>query len=244
MTSSHVGSLSNVKLTVLVDNRLIDPRLESTWGLSILVEANNTTILFDVDTRWNIVYNNAQLLQAPLSKVDYIVISHWHGDHAGGLDDALEYYSSIGKRIGVIVPSRRIFHLIRGEFTVGAIPVKISEGIITSGVLGRFIKEQSLILNVEGKGPIILVGCSHPGLDKIVRRACRILGVESVYGVIGGYHVGLYGARRVERVFREYNVRIVGPAHCTGDDAIRFFKKRFGEGFVEVYTGRIIEFRR
>jgi len=41
--------------------------------------------------------------------------------------------------------------------------------------------------------------------------------------------------------FRELKVRKAGPTHCTGEEAIEIFKREYGEDFVEVGAGRIIE---
>jgi 7,8-dihydropterin-6-yl-methyl-4-(beta-D-ribofuranosyl)aminobenzene 5'-phosphate synthase len=59
------------------------------WGLSILVEVEGTKIL--VDTGMSIsAAHNAQLLGVDLSAVDWIVLSHGHADHTGGLREVLQ----------------------------------------------------------------------------------------------------------------------------------------------------------
>ena len=162
-----------------------------------------------------------------LSKVEKIVISHMHGDHAGGLDNALRYYARIQKPIEIHLPDRN--HLK---------PVVIMEGVVTTGVLGTFIKEQSLIINVKGKGPLILVGCSHPGLNTILNATCSILGIKQIYGVIGGYHIGERKAYQIVELFQKYRVRMAGPAHCTDDRAIEVFKTKMKDEFERIYTGK------
>ena len=54
------------------------------WGLSILIEVDGLRILADTGLSFSAVYN-AQLLGIDLSAIDWIVISHGHIDHTGGL---------------------------------------------------------------------------------------------------------------------------------------------------------------
>jgi len=58
------------------------------WGLSILVEVDELKILVDTGLSISAVHN-AQLLGIDLSTVDWIVISHGHADHTGGLRQVL-----------------------------------------------------------------------------------------------------------------------------------------------------------
>ncbi len=59
------------------------------WGLSILVEVNETRILMDTSLSFSAVYN-AQLMGIDLSTIDCIVLSHGHADHTGGLREVLK----------------------------------------------------------------------------------------------------------------------------------------------------------
>jgi len=67
------------------------------WGLSILVEVDGLSILFDTGPSPNIA-NNARLAGIDLTKIDYIVLSHGHADHTGGLREVLQ----AGKGVDVI----------------------------------------------------------------------------------------------------------------------------------------------
>ena len=49
--------------------------------------------------------------------------------------------------------------------------------------------DQAVILNVRGKGLVVLTGCGHSGIINIVRHAKRLTGVEQVYAVLGGFHL-------------------------------------------------------
>lgn len=54
------------------------------WGFAAMVEADGHRILFDAGTRPNTVLENAKALQVDLG-VDEMMLSHFHGDHNGGL---------------------------------------------------------------------------------------------------------------------------------------------------------------
>ena len=78
-----------MKLTVLVENTtLIDKYLLGEPGLSFLLEAGGKKILFDTGYS-DVFIKNAKLLGIPLEDLDYIVISHGHNDHVGGLKPLL-----------------------------------------------------------------------------------------------------------------------------------------------------------
>ena len=76
--------LSNAKLTILAENRVVNPKLIAEQGLSIFVETPNGNVLFDTGQTDAFLYN-ARQLNIDLSTTDKIVLSHGHYDHSGGL---------------------------------------------------------------------------------------------------------------------------------------------------------------
>ena len=81
---------------------------------------------------------------------------------------------------------------------------EICEGVFTTGELGRFVKEQYLIVKT-GNGLTIITGCSHPGLENILQVASRF---GDIYGVVGGFH----GFSKLEAL---KGIRLIVPCHCT-----------------------------
>ena len=55
------------------------------WSFSALIESEDESILFDTGFDENTVLHNAKLLGKDLSKVEKVILSHFHGDHTGGL---------------------------------------------------------------------------------------------------------------------------------------------------------------
>lgn len=87
-----------MKLTILVDNNVLQSKnFLGEHGLSFYIEDCGKKILFD--TGYSAAYqNNAQRMGIDLLDLDYIVLSHGHYDHTGGLPSYLSLYSSAVKQ--------------------------------------------------------------------------------------------------------------------------------------------------
>lgn len=105
-----------LKLTFLVDNNSCshDSNLKCEHGLSIYIEFNQSRFLFDTGST-NIYRFNAQLSQIDLSKLDFVVISHGHNDHTGGLFDLLSNFPNLKIYISKDVINKRFFTSRKGE---------------------------------------------------------------------------------------------------------------------------------
>ncbi len=220
-----------------MDNRTKLDNIRTEWGLAVYIKMPDFNILFDTGPSWKVLWENAQALDVDLSKIDFIVISHWHRDHTGALNELLDFLSSKGKSFKVVTPPATFSYpwLIKAST-----PYNFSSHVSTTGTLSGIVPEQSLIIRSK-HGPVVLVGCSHPGLGKILEHVCNITGSKSVFAVIGGYHIGLAEARLVKDIFERFKVSMVGPCHCTSDDAIEFLKAAFGNRFTEIYAGKKLD---
>lgn len=81
--------LSQLKLTILDENRVVNPKLIAEQGLSILVETRFHNILFDTG-QTDAFLKNAKQLNLDLSSVKTVVLSHGHYDLTGGLEFLLQ----------------------------------------------------------------------------------------------------------------------------------------------------------
>ena len=216
------------KLKVIVDNQAMRG-LKAAWGLSILIE-DEKRILFDTGPDSGVLRHNMERLGIT-GKFDHLVISHAHWDHTGGMDYALKLSDQLclPERIGT-----------GGE--VCRNPTRIEDFAQTTGVMGLTIKEQGLI--VQGSKKIaLIVGCSHPGIDNLTKRAHELTGRIDI--VIGGFHLGGASPRKIEKiagVFEKLDVGEIYGIHCTGDEARRIFRKKLGERAKEGYAGLSFEF--
>ena len=84
-----------MKITVLVDNNtLIDRYFFAEPGLSLLIEDDETTVLFDTGYS-DIFLKNAFKMGKDLTNLDYLVFSHNHLDHTWGLDPLIKYFTEL-----------------------------------------------------------------------------------------------------------------------------------------------------
>lgn len=121
--------------------------------------------------------------------------------------------------------------------------MEISDDLYTTGEMGTGIIEQALVLKTN-KGLVVVTGCAHPGIAEIARRAKEV-GGDEIYLVLGGFHLGQASNAEIEQIiaaFRQLGVQKVGPCHCTGDKAIGYFRKAYGEGFIECGVGQVLIF--
>ena len=77
-----------VTLTTLCENTASKAGFMAEWGLSILVQVDNSKVLFDTGASFASV-RNADKLGIDLATIDKIVLSHGHTDHTGGLREVL-----------------------------------------------------------------------------------------------------------------------------------------------------------
>lgn len=233
-----------IKMTILYDNYIFSKGTQSDWGFACLIEGTEKTILFDTGTKSEVLWHNVEQLKADLSKVEQIVISHNHGDHTGGLKSVLKKNPDVS----VFFPISFAQEYVKSVEGAGAKVVavdesqKLCENVYLTGEMGDAIKEQSLILDTP-KGLVIVTGCSHPGIVNILKKAKQILN-KDIYLVFGGFHLMRHSEKQVKEIIKEFKnlgVKQCGATHCTGDKAIAAFKDAFGENYVQMGVGKVIE---
>ncbi|MEG0136336.1 MBL fold metallo-hydrolase [Cetobacterium sp.] len=73
-----------IEIQVLVENKTLNKELAKEHGLSLYIETNGKKILFDVGESDKFL-KNAKKLGVNLEEIDYLILSHGHKDHGGGL---------------------------------------------------------------------------------------------------------------------------------------------------------------
>jgi 7,8-dihydropterin-6-yl-methyl-4-(beta-D-ribofuranosyl)aminobenzene 5'-phosphate synthase len=104
------------------------------------------------------------------------------------------------------------------------------------------IKNEHALVIITDHGVVVITGCAHPGIVDILRRAKTLTGKEILL-VMGGFHLMHdYPAsiRSVIAAFEALGVQYVAPSHCTGEEAIRPFKRAFRNRYIESGVGKII----
>jgi 7,8-dihydropterin-6-yl-methyl-4-(beta-D-ribofuranosyl)aminobenzene 5'-phosphate synthase len=103
------------------------------------------------------------------------------------------------------------------------------------------LDDQALILNVSGKGLVVLTGCGHAGVINIARYARRLTGGQPLYALLGGFHLnGPLFEPLIPRVLDELAAMTPGvlvPAHCTGWRAAHAMSARFPAAYVPNTVG-------
>ena len=74
------------RITVLYDAFGKASSMKKDWGFSALVEVGGKRILFDTGNNSEIFAHNVKSKGVDLTKLDFVVMSHRHGDHIGGLN--------------------------------------------------------------------------------------------------------------------------------------------------------------
>ena len=150
-----------IRITTLVENTASWVDVLAEWGLSMLVETDDCTVLVDTGGS-SVAAGNARAMGVDLTRVDKITFSHGHFDHTGGLLDVLKmmrkeveviahpeiwaakYYFSTEKKacfynpadkyeyIGVPFP-REEAEKLGASFRLTREPVWITDSIVTSG---------------------------------------------------------------------------------------------------------------
>ena len=234
---------AELALITLYDNYEGIPGLKTDWGFSCLVKVGGKNILFDVGGNSEIMLSNTEKLGVKPEEIDSIVLSHVHRDHAGGLLGVLEKNSDLSVFLPESFPTEfkeRIKSLGASVVEVSG-SVKVSENALSTGELGAFIEEQSLIVKT-GNGLVVITGCAHPRIIEIINRAKELTG-ENVFLVIGGFHLldkSELALKQIVKKFRELGVERVAPSHCSGDKARELFEKEYKEYFVQNGVGRMI----
>lgn len=236
----------DLDLTIVYDNNPYNEQLETRWGFSCLVEGLDKTILFDVGGEGSILLRNMDKLKIDPKAIDMIILSHIHYDHIGGLSSFLEKNSEVTVYLPESLPQsvKRTVKEAGAKLIEVRKPLAICKNVYSTGELGSWIKEQSLIINTS-KGLVVITGCAHPGVVNIVKKAKDMLR-KNVYLVLGGFHLCWMNTWQIKGIVKglnEQGVKKAAPCHCSGDLARELFKKAYGKDFVLMGAGKKIKIK-
>jgi 7,8-dihydropterin-6-yl-methyl-4-(beta-D-ribofuranosyl)aminobenzene 5'-phosphate synthase len=224
-----LGTVKRLSILPLIDWYPARDDLVGESGVSYLVRADDTTLLFDVgynrgDEHPSPLLRNMAALGVDVAEVDSLVISHAHLDHLGGMSNQKGHTFSLS---GQTVDLRGIPAYVPEPLsnpTARAIvvdePQVIAPGVASMGTIPRqlfffgWTPEQSLAVNVEGKGLVLIIGCGHSTLQRIVDRA-EMLFDAPIYGIVGGLHYPVTASR--EKMFGLPAQQIMGTGKWPWD---------------------------
>ncbi len=274
---SEVGSTRTLAVLPLVDWYAAGTELRGEPGVSYLVKTDRSTILFDVganvgDGDPSPLEANMRRLGISLADVDTVVLSHAHVDHVGGSRFVRSSTFSLG-RAQVDLRGKRVFTPVPMTYP-GITPVTtreptvIAPGVATTGAIGQQlyigrVEEQALAIRVQDQGIVLVVGCGHQTLERLLARSARLF-AEPVYGLIGGLHYPVPHGRwrsagvdlqrlvafgpfrgpteaEVERNAATLARQGLGwvslSAHDSSDEAIAAFRRAFGDTYHDLRVG-------
>jgi 7,8-dihydropterin-6-yl-methyl-4-(beta-D-ribofuranosyl)aminobenzene 5'-phosphate synthase len=266
---------AKAQITVLYDAFGKPSALQKDWGYAALVETGGKRILFDTGNDGDVLARNAKAKGIDLSKLDFVVMSHRHGDHMGGL----AWLLSINPKVTIYAPKEGFgvygadlpSAFYRKETSLppeqryydGKPPDVMRFGAAWPGANFKLIDKSTeiapgvhLIALVSDKpgtlelrelslafdtpdGMVIVVGCSHPGIEKIVEAASAIN--PRIHFVAGGFHLVVAKDPDIETVIAllrdKFKVAYVAPGHCTGEATFAALQRAFGARYLYAGVG-------
>ena len=284
---SDLGSTKSLEILPLIDWHKSREDLKVEPGVSYLIRTDEKVILFDVglnaqQSNPSPLLHNMNVLGISIDDFDTIVISHNHSDHVGGGKWAKEKTFSLNANqidlglkkvytpIPMTYPRLHPIHtenptiISKGVATIGAIPNYLFQTVESMG----YLLEQALAVNVDGKGIVLIIGCGHQTLPKIVERT-EVLFEEPIYGLIGGLHyaarggpinlTGMYvheyfGTGKLPwhpitieemqeniKLIKQRNPKVVGLSpHDSSETGIAAFRTAFPKEYREIKVGQSI----
>ena len=242
--STKAPVLKDLGIKILHDNYRYAEGLKTAWGFSALVTGPEKTILFDTGSDGQLLLENMAKLEVEPSVIDTVVLSHVHGDHTGGLTGFLRENPHVEVFLPASFPER-FKDTVRGY---GPTVVEIENSreicrdVYTTGRMGKLVREQALVVRTQ-RGLVVLTGCAHPGVTKMVDRAASLFEQDDILLVMGGFHLEWATKRRIGKIitaFESLGVRYAAATHCTGENARELFQQRFGDRCVKVGVGRTV----
>jgi 7,8-dihydropterin-6-yl-methyl-4-(beta-D-ribofuranosyl)aminobenzene 5'-phosphate synthase len=203
---ASIGEVDRLSILPLVERLVRSDELKGEAGVCYLVRAGRTTLLFDsgLNMRGEVrsaLVHNADILGVDLTRLDGMVISHLHVDHVGGLRNQLGSTFAFSaepleaRGLPAYVPTRMSQRRAAVLLTTG--PRVIAAGVAVLPPLPSMlfwlgpVAEQAIVVNVCGFGLVLVSGCGHPGIERMLAVAERVLDVP-VKGVVGGLHLPVH----------------------------------------------------
>lgn len=159
---------------------------------------------------------------------------------------------ALGARKAKVSETTRPAEILPGVWVTGPIPRR--NAFEDAG--GRFffdrggsrpdwIPDDQALWVQTAAGPVVVLGCAHAGVVNTMDYVCELSGRSTIHAVVGGMHLGKASAERLEataRALEQREVKVIAPCHCTGDEAVRFLRKRLPGRVTDCAAGGVFTF--
>lgn len=167
--------------------------------------------------------------------------------------EGLENLKAAGARV---ILNRGSVEVTPGIWATGEVPRRGFETIMELD-RGKVVREengvevedlipddQSVFLDLEGFGLVVVTGCAHAGILNTLAYVRELTGGWP-RALVGGTHLTgrkpKYLAKTINRL-RDYNLSVLSPSHCTGFKATTELYAAFPEAFELNYSGKTLDF--
>ncbi len=227
---AHAGKAKAVKVTIVSTMLSGSPgKGIGEWGFAALVEADGKKLLFDTGSRPETVLNNVDEMKIDLTGVTDVVLTHWHGDHIGGLiklreairkkDPKALSRAHVGKDFFAVrvvdgkdtsrAELKKQFEALGGTWVEHAKPVELLPGVWLTGPVPRKHPEKNWSGGAQLRRGTALVEDNLPEDSSLV--------VETAEGLIvvtGCGHAGVVNIVEYARSLRGAKVHaLIGGLH-------------------------------
>lgn len=261
----QLEATTRLEIIPLYEEARKDESFDFGHGVSYLIRTDSATILMDlgnnpVESVHLPSLQNMQSLEIPWEEIDAVVISHPHPDHIGGIkawqDNTLSFGDFAGdvNELPIYVPASITY--AGATLIQSSEPTLVSKDIATTGLIAYpevfpislFSAkgyEQGLVIHVAGQGLVMITGCGHPTMEKLVLRAETLFG-EQVIGVVGGLHYEKVSMEEVQPhshflESRQPKLIALSP-HDSSPEALETFQSTFSEAYRFIKVGEAIQF--
>lgn len=244
MKNQSFAALNHHIVTIVCDNYKTRDDLDVCWGFSCLIRHGGKNVLFDTGSDGIVLSKNMARLGIDPASIDLLIISHQHWDHTGGI----YYILDANRNLQISVPKSFSMHFKSDMKRYGAKLIEsegvceIFPGLFTTGELDGPVKEQAALLKTDA-GTVVITGCAHPGIVRIVEIAQKILPENDLALVMGGFHLLNDGNEEILSIikrFQSLGVRYAAASHCSGERARKLFAHKYAKRFIRLGAGSII----
>ena len=261
-----------LRAKIIVNNWTFKGGYLAEHGLSILIEKDEKRILFDCGQTNAIVKNIEKMgvdfdfdaivlshahydhiggLKFLIDKTDCNIWVH-NGFFEKKFAKREGEYKFIGESFEGFEMARfkivneDVYEVFDGIYLVNAISGKESEEfyILKDGKYQKdtFIEEQSLVVKEDDK-LILIVGCSHNGIENIIGKVEKYFS-KSIFAVIGGFHLKNFQQddfKELCEFFKNKRIYKLVPLHCSGTEALIHFGNKMANKLKVCGVGDVIE---